>query len=61
MKTSELKRLLKKAGCYQQSEGGSHEIWYSPISKRKFTVPRHNAQEMNTKTVEAIKKQAGLK
>lgn len=45
----ELKRLLEQAGCsYVRSGKGSHQIWYSPISKRKFPLPvgiksRHTA------------------
>jgi len=45
----ELKRLLEQAGCAHLRAGkGSHQIWYSPISKRKFPVPigiksRHTA------------------
>ena len=33
----ELKRLLENAGCHYVRAGkGSHEIWYSPITKRNF-------------------------
>ncbi|MDR7147339.1 type II toxin-antitoxin system HicA family toxin [Rhizobium sp. BE258] len=54
----ELKELLQKAGCqYVRPGKGDHEIWYSPISKRHFTVDhgvksRHTANE--------TLKQAGL-
>ncbi|ANK84615.1 MULTISPECIES: type II toxin-antitoxin system HicA family toxin [Rhizobium] len=54
----ELKELLLKAGCeYVRSGKGDHEIWYSPISGRHFTVDhgvksRHTANE--------TLKQAGL-
>ena len=34
MKVSEIKKLLKKAGCYCIREGDNHEIWYSPITNR---------------------------
>lgn len=61
MKTSEMKRLLRKANCFKESEGANHEIWYSPITQKHFTVPRHNTQELPTKTAESIRKQAGLK
>ena len=30
MRYSELKRLLRKNGCYKTSEGARHEEWYSP-------------------------------
>ncbi|MBB4237681.1 type II toxin-antitoxin system HicA family toxin [Rhizobium esperanzae] len=54
----ELKELLLKAGCeYVRPGKGDHEIWYSPISSRHFTVDhgvksRHTANE--------TLKQAGL-
>lgn len=54
----ELKALLIEAGCSFHREGrGDHEIWYSPITKRYFTVDhgtksRHTANE--------TLKQAGL-
>jgi hypothetical protein len=56
--TRELKEKLKAAGCYyDRPRKGDHEIWYSPISKIKFTVDgniksRHTANE--------TLKQAGL-
>jgi predicted RNA binding protein YcfA (HicA-like mRNA interferase family) len=37
-----LTSLLKEAGCYFLRQGkGSHEIWYSPITGRAFTVPEN--------------------
>lgn len=54
----ELLRLLKRAGCEIVREGkGSHEIWYSPISKRRFSVPRNTTKVY---TANAILKDAGL-
>lgn len=61
MKTSEMKKLLRKAGCTKEWEGTNHEMWYSPITGKRFTVPRHNSQELKTGTAESIKKVAGLK
>lgn len=52
-------KLLRAAGCYVVRQGkGSHEVWYSPISKRNVVVP---AGIENTITANAILKQAGLK
>lgn len=51
-------RELRAAGCALVRQGkGSHEIWYSPITRRTFPVPvgipsRHTAN--------AILRQAGL-
>jgi hypothetical protein len=37
---SELRELLRKAGCTFVRQGkGSHEIWLSPITRRNFPVP----------------------
>ncbi|MEL6505524.1 MAG: type II toxin-antitoxin system HicA family toxin [Pseudomonadota bacterium] len=53
-----LKKELSDAGCTFHREGrGDHEIWYSPITNRYFTVDkvtksRHTANE--------TLKQAGL-
>lgn len=61
MKYSELKKLLKKNGCYLEHEGKSHEIWYSPKTKNSFSVGRHNSQDVPSGTYRAILKQAGIK
>ena len=53
-----LRDLLKVAGCYLVRQGkGSHEIWFSPLTKKNFPVPigipsRHTAN--------VILRQAGL-
>ena len=61
MKTNELIRKLKKAGCYLQRQGkGSHEIWYSPITEKEFVVPNHGSQEMGKGLEQKIKKDAGI-
>ncbi|MDE5884878.1 MAG: type II toxin-antitoxin system HicA family toxin [Oscillospiraceae bacterium] len=61
MKTSELKRILKKGGCYKIREGGNHEVWYSPKTGKQFTVDRHDSKEIATGTANRILKDAGLK
>lgn len=61
MRTSEMKRWLREAGCQLKREGANHEIWYSPITGKKFQVPRHDSQELPTGTAQSIMKQAGLK
>ena len=60
MTVSELKRLLKKHGCYFVEHGGKHDKWYSPIINKYFRIPRH-ASEIKTGTVEAILKQSVIK
>ena len=52
-----LTKILKENGCHYVRPGkGSHEIWYSPISKRTFTVPRAK----RAATANDVLKDAGL-
>jgi predicted RNA binding protein YcfA (HicA-like mRNA interferase family) len=53
-----LSALLRGAGCYLVRQGkGSHEIWFSPITERTFSVPRNLKK---TGTANGILQQAGL-
>ena len=37
--TPAVKRLLREAGCRFERQGrGDHEIWYSPLTRRRFMV-----------------------
>jgi len=55
---TELKKILREHGCaFERQAKGDHEIWWSPHSGRRFTLPsflksRHTAN--------AVLKQAGL-
>jgi predicted RNA binding protein YcfA (HicA-like mRNA interferase family) len=60
MKVSELKKLLKSHGCYDLASGKRHDTWYSPITKAKFRVPRHQSAEVPDGTLSSILKQAGI-
>lgn len=59
MKTSELLKILKKNGCYLVRHGKSHDIWFSPITNKQFSVPRHK-DEIKTGTLGSIMKDAGV-
>ena len=61
MKVSELVREVKKIGCYKLEEGANHEKWFSPVTGKKFYIPRHYSKELKRKTEENIRKDAGLK
>ena len=51
-------RDIRKAGCVFVRQGkGSHEIWYSPITKRNFPVA---VGDREGHTANAILRQAGL-
>ena len=61
MKTSELERLLKKAGCKKLNGGTKHEVWINCKTGVRFRVGRHPSKEVAVGTVNAILKEAGLK
>lgn len=49
---------VKKAGCSLKRQGkGDHEIWYSPITDRTFSIDRHC---LSRHTANAVMKQAGI-
>ena len=51
--------LLREQGCTFARPGkGSHEIWYSPLTLRHFSVPRSTKSRH---TANEILKQAGLR
>jgi hypothetical protein len=53
-----LRDKLRAAGCVLVRQGkGSHEIWYSPITKRNFPIPVGIASRH---TANAVLRQAGL-
>lgn len=61
MKVSELKRLLRQAGCYEtRTNLGGHDEWYSPLTDKRFRVPRHQSRELAIGTLNSIKKAAGI-
>ncbi len=59
MKTAELTRLLQKNGCYLYRNGSNHDIWFSPITRKQFAVPRHK-KEVKPGTARNILKDAGI-
>lgn len=60
MKTHELKKILRKHGCYFVEEGGRHERWFSPINGEKFSIGRHK-KELAKYEAEDILREAGIK
>jgi predicted RNA binding protein YcfA (HicA-like mRNA interferase family) len=54
----ELRRLLRRAGCiFVRAGKGSHDIWYSPVTERRFPVP---VGIVSRHTANGILSQAGL-
>ncbi len=53
----DLVRLLRAAGCtFVRPAKGSHEIWFSPLTGRRFSVPHDTVM---VHTANGILKDAG--
>jgi len=60
MKSADLIKLLQEHGCEFVRHGkGDHQIWYSPITGKKFVVP-HPKKKTPVGTLKSIKKSAGI-
>jgi len=59
MKSSELLRLIKKAGWVEVRQSGSHIILEK--DGKQIVFPNHGSKEVAKGLEKAIKKQAGLK
>lgn len=54
-------RKLKRAGfTFDRQAKGSHEIWYSPVTKRRTVIPNHPGRDLPQKTMKSIISQSGL-
>lgn len=56
MKTNDLLKRLRKAGCFIIRHGARHDIWFSPITGLARPVPRHGAKEIPSGTLKSIEK-----
>jgi hypothetical protein len=56
--TPRVKKLLLDHGCRFERPGkGDHEIWFSPITERRFVV---DGEIKSRHTANAVLKQAGI-
>jgi hypothetical protein len=56
--TPKLKEILLAHGCtFDRAGRGDHEIWYSPITDRRFPVDH---KILSRHTANAVLKQAGI-
>jgi hypothetical protein len=56
--TPQIKKLLLSHGCRFERQGkGDHEIWFSPITQRRFAV---DSEIKSRHTANAVLKQAGI-
>lgn len=60
MKTKDFIKQLIEAGCELVRNGSRHDIWYSPITDKKFQVPRHGSKEIPSGTESKIRKDSGV-
>lgn len=60
MTSKDLLKLLASKGCEFVRHGkGDHQIWYSPITSKKFVVP-HPKKQVPIGTLKSIKRAAGV-
>jgi predicted RNA binding protein YcfA (HicA-like mRNA interferase family) len=56
--TPRLVKILEEHGCRFERQGkGDHEIWFSPITNRRFVVDQ---KIQSRHTANAVLKQAGI-
>jgi hypothetical protein len=56
--TPRVKEILREHGCYFERPGrGDHEIWFSPITQRRFPVDQ---KILSRHTANGVLKQAGI-
>jgi hypothetical protein len=56
--TPGVKEILREYGCrFERSGKGDHEIWYSPITQRRFPV---DSKILSRHTANAVLRQAGI-
>jgi len=56
--TPQLKKILLSHGCRFERHGkGDHEIWFSPVTQRRFVV---DGEIKSRHTAKAVLKQAGI-
>ena len=60
MKQKEFHAELRAKGCVLVRHGANHDIWFSPITGRKWAIPRHGGKEMALGTERRARKELGL-
>ena len=60
MKVNEFVRMAKAKGCYVKRHGKRHDIWYSPITGKTFSIPRHGSQELARGLADEAREVLGL-
>ena len=60
MRFREVEKILLNDGWYQVKQKGSHHQYKHPTKPGKVTIPEHGGKDLNSDTIDKIKKQAGL-
>lgn len=61
MKVREVIKIIEKDGWFLVAVRGSHRQYKHPNKPGRVTIPGHMSDDLNPKTLNSIKKQAGLK
>ncbi len=56
MNFREADKLAKSCGWYEVKQVGSHHHYKHPNKPGKLTIPEHGGKDLNTKTVNNIKR-----
>jgi predicted RNA binding protein YcfA (HicA-like mRNA interferase family) len=56
-----MEKEIMADGWRQDSHTGSHRHYKHPVKSGKVTIPFHKGKDLKEKTVDSIRKQAGLK
>lgn len=60
MTSKDLIKLLKDNGCtFVRFGKGDHQVWYSPITGKKFSIA-HPKKQIPIGTLKSIKRMAGI-
>lgn len=60
MNSTDLLKELRKKGCLFVRYGkGDHQVWFSPVTNKRFVVP-HPKKQLAIGTLMSIRKAAGL-
>ena len=60
MTAKDVEKEICTDGWYHYATVGSHKQFKHPVKPGKVTIPQHKG-DLNIKTVQSIRKQAGLK
>lgn len=60
MKPREMERIILADGWVFKEQQGSHRQYAHPIKPGKVTIPFHKGKDLNKRTENSIRRQAGI-